>query len=270
MATTTVSLDALRDRAIRAAVAESLKRHPTRTTDIVQAETWIRKDEIQADASGKRQVTIAGLLVTADHCPCPQALTAPEGLCVHRLAYGMQYRTQQWFRQLSEAAPKTAHPDPQPAVESHNGSPAQPDARSQACERAEKLMALAKATIPEKYQLYLMRLSRRTNFGTKDHPNWATLTFPYLTVEGRLKMAREDHGEHHLSIRTSFESYGPTWLARATVTSALRGDAVAHAEVNIGGMGADATNPWSVAETSAIGRALGLLGYGNSGEEGSL
>jgi hypothetical protein len=51
-------------------------------------------------------------------------------------------------------------------------------------------------------------------------------------------------------------------LACATVTSEIYGTAVAHARVFLGGDGVNESNPLETGETSALGRALGMWGFG--------
>jgi len=102
--------------------------------------------------------------------------------------------------------------------------------------------------------------------GTKSSPVYAPIREPYLSVDGRVKMALDEHRDTGatLVIQTTFdvEPHSGQLLCQATVTSALLGSAVAHARVFVGGTGVDATNPLENAETSAVGRALGFLGYG--------
>ncbi|MBI2154342.1 MAG: hypothetical protein HYU24_11645 [Candidatus Rokubacteria bacterium] len=79
-------------------------------------------------------------------------------------------------------------------------------------------------------------------------------------------MAIDEHEEagKQLHIETAFVMDPTTGqpLARATVRSELRGTAVAHARIFLNGGGANRSNPVETGETSAIGRALGFLGYG--------
>jgi hypothetical protein len=51
-------------------------------------------------------------------------------------------------------------------------------------------------------------------------------------------------------------------LCQVTIEAELRGEATGTARLFIGGAGANRDNPVENAETSAIGRALGFLGYG--------
>jgi hypothetical protein len=102
--------------------------------------------------------------------------------------------------------------------------------------------------------------------GTTGDPAYASIREPYMGVDGRVKMATDDHramGES-LVMQTAFEvePLSNQLLCRAVVTSSMLGSATAHARVFLGGDGVDATNPLENAETSAVGRALGFLGYG--------
>jgi hypothetical protein len=112
-----------------------------------------------------------------------------------------------------------------------------------------------------------MLLSRNRKVGgTKANPVYAPIREPYMGVDGRVKMALDEHRAQGatLVIQTQFEvePHSGQILCRATVTSALLGSVTAHARVFVGGSGVDATNPLENAETSAVGRALGFLGYG--------
>ena len=96
---------------------------------------------------------------------------------------------------------------------------------------------------------------------------YAEIRQPYMGVDGRVAMARDDHRTHGgtLVMQTVFETepVSGQLLCRATVTSSLYVGVTAHARVFVEGSGVNQTNPLENAETSAIGRALGFLGgYG--------
>jgi hypothetical protein len=141
------------------------------------------------------------------------------------------------------------------------------DAVQDAIEQAERACQFAVEGTPEAYRGFLtfIRQNKRVG-GSRQHPLYATIRLPYMRVDGRVKMALDEHREQGatLVIHTEFESdpASDQLLCRATVTSALLGTATAHARVFLNGVGVDATNPMENAETSAVGRALGFLGYG--------
>lgn len=115
------------------------------------------------------------------------------------------------------------------------------------------------------YGEFIKPLSQKKNIGSQQNPMWVEIEIPYMTVDGRIKQLVDDHVREGGSFSISpvaFEQ-GPdgTLLARVTVTS-RRGTASGISKVGIGGTGVDARNPYENAETSAIGRALGFLGYG--------
>ncbi len=136
-----------------------------------------------------------------------------------------------------------------------------------AIEQAERACQSAVKETPESYRGFLtfIRQSKRVG-GTRQQPLYAAIRLPYMRVDGRVKMALDEHREQGatLVIQTQFESdpASDQLLCRATVTSAMLGTGTAHARVFLNGPGVDATNPMENAETSAVGRALGFLGYG--------
>ena len=134
-------------------------------------------------------------------------------------------------------------------------------------EQAERACQAAVEATPSAYRGFLMFLNRtKKACGATADPVYASIREPYMGVDGRVKMATDDHraaGER-LVIQTAFEvePLSNQLLCRAVVTSTILGSTTAHARVFLGGDGVDATNPLENAETSAVGRALGFLGYG--------
>jgi hypothetical protein len=141
------------------------------------------------------------------------------------------------------------------------------DAIQESIEQAERACRAAVEETPESYRGFLtfIRQNKRVG-GSRQNPLYAAIRLPDMRVDGRVKMALDEHRQQGatLVIHTQFESEPASdqLMCRATVTSALLGTVTAHARVFLNGSGVDATNPMENAETSAVGRALGFLGYG--------
>lgn len=124
-------------------------------------------------------------------------------------------------------------------------------------------------SVQEAYRHYCHVLQRKKNIGSKDRPTWISVSEPYMGVPGRIRMAVDEHRSagKSLSIDTEFIVEGTTkqTLCKATVFSEILGRAVGHARVFTSG-GVNESNPLENAETSAVGRALGFLGYGILGD----
>ena len=141
------------------------------------------------------------------------------------------------------------------------------DAVKDAVDQAERACQSAVESTPGAYRGFLTFIPQYKRVaGSKVNPVYASIRLPYMSVDGRVKMALDEHREHgaNLVIQTSFETEPASeqLICRATVTSTMLGTVTAHARAFLRGTGVDATNPLENAETSAVGRALGFLGYG--------
>ena len=133
--------------------------------------------------------------------------------------------------------------------------------------KAERLCALAVEQTPAEYQSFITLIEQRKKVGgTRQAPVFATVRQPYLSVDGRVKWARDEHLREgkRFDVQTEFvvEPTSGQLLARATLTSEVYGTVVAHARVFLGGDGVNESNPLETGETSALGRALGMWGFG--------
>lgn len=115
----------------------------------------------------------------------------------------------------------------------------------------------------EEFADYIVPLSQRK----KTDEGWQTTEHAYMTVDGKLAMANQDHVRQNK--RLDFET--PQILVdnddqltlMVTVNSELYGKRHGIATSRrVGGTPAEREFPWEVAETSAIGRALSMMGYG--------
>lgn len=119
---------------------------------------------------------------------------------------------------------------------------------------------------PKEYWGYITLISQNKRVGgSRNDPWYARIQQPYIRVDGRVTMMEQEHqgtGETY-SIHTEFvEAVPGTHVCRATV-KCMRGTATGHAQIGTGDDNpVDRTNPLENAETSALGRALGFLGYG--------
>jgi hypothetical protein len=97
---------------------------------------------------------------------------------------------------------------------------------------------------------------------------WITVQQPYMTVDGRIAMACRDHTNHgrRLDFRDPevIENSELRLTLRVTLESEIYGRRHGIASSRLDGAGSpfELGHPWEVAETSALGRALGAMGYG--------
>jgi hypothetical protein len=209
--------------------------------------------------------------VAGGTCECRDFPTAPDGWCKHRLASVLAskatalatQRVQALDAAATAAAPDTPRP---PAATDRRRAPTSEQLIADAVAQAEQVCQAAVEATPPAYRSFLTFLPRNKKVGGKSSSLYAPIREPYLTVDGRVKMVSDEHRDKGatLVIQTTFavEPHSGQLLCQATVTSALLGSACAHARVFLGGSGVDESNPLENAETSAVGRALGFLGYG--------
>lgn len=138
----------------------------------------------------------------------------------------------------------------------------------------------ALASIDSKYHNFLVLLPQKEKIAYKEfnvngYDNLGLSSFnnstyvevfkPYVTVDGRLKMLRDEHEAANKQFHVhapQFIPLGDTLICSVTVDSEIYGSATGVIELGREAKGVDQSNPFAKAQTSAIGRALGFLGYG--------
>jgi len=95
---------------------------------------------------------------------------------------------------------------------------------------------------------------------------WKDVYTPYMTVAGRVMMARADHAKKGgtLSIETKIidSKFDKEVVAVCTCTSSLYGVSTGVSSASRDSGKTDGDFPFEISETSAVGRALGFYGYG--------
>lgn len=225
--------------------------------------------------------------VTDDGCECEDFTrgNAPHGRCKHRLAVLLLTRTLEHFNgnpappasepvtsesaapvEDLEAAPvrkqRPPYTRPEPKYWVKGGrrtvNKAEKETIDGLHQEAEAKCKAAYETLPADVWGYLVLLSRSQKVPGKDDV-FVSLRNPYLTVAGRLVLLRSKRQPK--DICSEFFVLGERTLCKATVKVG-QCSATGTAEVIEGQSGPTATNPYEVAETSALGRALGNLGIG--------
>jgi hypothetical protein len=138
----------------------------------------------------------------------------------------------------------------------------------QARENAKRLMLDALQKTDPKYRSFIVPIGQWKKVGESgDRDIKAYVELPYMSVDGRVLMAVDEHmaqGKRLIIQAAEFKDdpVSGQKLCQVTVKAELRGEATGTARLFIGGGGANRDTPVETAETSAIGRALGFLGYG--------
>lgn len=141
----------------------------------------------------------------------------------------------------------------------------------------EREISQARAIIPEKYWDFLVLLSQNEKIANKpceidnslkelgvysiDSGVYIGVKKPYVTVSGRLKMLCDEHeaaSKKFFIHPPVFMDIKGTATLSVTIESELHGSATGIIEIGTSKKG----NNIAKAQTSAIGRALGYLGYG--------
>lgn len=150
---------------------------------------------------------------------------------------------------------------------------------------------MAKHDTPECYHHFLMGIENKKKIATmrscsddeekalKEHDAWRNkdngdvyveVRNPYMTVDGRVKWFMSDIRQWIKD--TKYNSIVPPFRVEEIMDHDKKlfsvryitpfGEAIGTAKIGIGGKAVDSTNPYENSETSAYGRALGMLGYG--------
>lgn len=125
----------------------------------------------------------------------------------------------------------------------------------------ETMRKRAFACVPQEYHSFLRFLAQKVKIQGGSE---TFIHLPYMTVDGRIRWAWDEHRalNKKLHIKTRLCQIGDRLFVIAEVESEAFGSATGMAEVQVSERGVNATNPLENAETSAVGRALGNLGYG--------
>ena len=167
--------------------------------------------------------------------------------------------------------PSTGTPTPtEPGRPNGTGSRVIPssDPVTTAQAEAERNCRAAVEATPAAYRGFLMFLPHQKKVGeSHGQPLYAEVRTPYFAVDGRVKMALDEHrdkgGTFDLQTAFEVEPHSGQLVCRATVRSTLLGQFTATARVFLGARsGVNASNPLENGETSAVGRVLGFMGYG--------
>ena len=266
-------------------------KYPELNARIQRAVSIVRAGGVQLRGDDAAAVTNGGEApyeVTGEGCACEDFVrgNAPRGMCKHRLAVHLLRQTHDHFdpnKSAESPGPRPGDPQPVPSVESGTVQGQKPTSPYTCPEpkywvkggrrtvnKAEKeiienLHQAAEAKcrasydeLPPEVWGYLVLLSRSQKLPGKDDV-FVSLRNPYLTVAGRLVLLRAKRQPKEIA--TEFLQLGERTLCRATVKVG-QCSATGTAEVIEGQSGPTATNPYEVAETSALGRALGNLGIG--------
>jgi len=140
--------------------------------------------------------------------------------------------------------------------------------RKQVLDEAAAKIELAYATTPPEYHGFITLIAQNKRLNPEERNReaiYVRVETPYIRVDGRVAMARDDHrnlGKRLDIMKPVFDAVFDIPTCQVTVFSEVYGTATGTSKVNIGGTGVDKTSPLENAETSAIGRALGFMGYG--------
>jgi len=140
--------------------------------------------------------------------------------------------------------------------------------KRQVRDNVKRLMLDALQKTDPKYRSFIVPIGQWKKVGESgDREIKVYVELPYMAVDGRVLMAIDEHmaqGRKLVIQPAEFkdDQVSGHKLCQITVKAELRGEATATARLFIGGGGANRDNPVETAETSAIGRALGFLGYG--------
>lgn len=138
----------------------------------------------------------------------------------------------------------------------------------------------ARSRIDERYHDFLIMLPQSVKLSDRafeitpeqqmsgiysyERGTYVSIEKPYVTVDGRICMARDEHREagKQLSILPAkYEQFNDVAIVSVTIESEIHGTVTGTIEVGSSGA-VDRYNPIANAQTSAIGRALGFMGYG--------